>query len=539
MNDKKLTICAWCTIVKLSIAIYLRSGGNTMIFSKLVEKMSKEYSINILSLSDDLEIQDVALIDNKHENSVKNTLYFGYDKQLKNRTSAPAQCILAHTENSSLSIPNVGNLALVDEASLFTVFNDAKTLIETTRSKGIFEELTALADETHSIEAVLDAASLRLGNSLLFCDMNFKIIASSMSIPVPDPLWKDNIKQGYCSYEFINGVMELDSIRNASQTTTAVEVTCDQSPYRKLSSKVFHNRAQVGFILMIEGDSKLLPSHYEMLSTVSSIISYTIDYYAPDLFEGISLYQQILYDLLIGAPSKDIMPRLSELHFPSKMLTLFICPTRYLGRQHLKKYTSKNLKRLIPGTHVTYHKNGIVAIIPIKNDAEIDNEQLKLLDEFSQTEHVRIGISNSFSSIENFVSHFEQANAALELGQKLNPNELICRYLNYQVFDLFSEVKNPDILGRFCHPALAVLRQYDHNNKTHLYETLCVFLDNGCNIKLTSEHLYIHRNSLVYRLNRITEICHIDLEDINTTFLLRLSFLIDSYNRLNTVNTWR
>lgn len=510
-----------------------------MIFSKLVEKMSKEYSIDILSLSEDLEIQDVALIDNKHENTIKNTLYFGYDKQLRNGTSTPAQCILAHTENSSISLPSVGNLALVDEASLFTIFNEAKTLIETTRRKGIFEELTALADETHSIEAVLDAASVRLGNSLLFCDMNFKIIASSMSIPVLDPLWKDNIKQGYCSYEFINGVMELESIRNASQTTTAVEVTCDKSPYRKLSIKVFHNRAQVGFILMIEGDNKLLPSHYEMLSTVSSVISYTVDYYAPDLFEGISLYQQLLYDLLIGAPSKDIMPRLSELHFPSNMLTLFICPTRYLGREHLKKHTSKNLKRLIPGTHVTYHKNGIVAIIPLKNNVEIDNENLELLNEFSQTEHVRIGISNSFASIENFVSHYEQAYAALELGQKLNPNELVCRYLNYQVFDLFSEVKNPDILGRFCHPALAVLRQYDHNNNTHLYETLCIFLDNGCNIKFTSEHLYIHRNSLVYRLNRIKEICQLDLEDINTIFLLRLSFMIDSYNRLNTVNTWR
>lgn len=510
-----------------------------MIFSKLVEKMSKDYTINVLSLNEDLEIQDVALIDNKHENTLRHTLYFGYDKQLINGTSVPAQCILAHTENSAVPLQDADNLALVDETSLFTIFNEAKTLIETTRTKGIFEELTALADKTHSIEAVLDAASVRLGNSLLFCDMNFKIIASSISIPVLDPLWKENIKQGYCSYEFINGVKELESIRNASQTAVAVEVTCDKSPYRKLSSKVFHNRVQVGFILMIEGDNKFLPSHYEMLSTVSSVISYTINYYAPDLFEGISLYQQLLYDLLIGAPSKDILPRLSELRFPSKMLTLFIYPTRYLGREHLKKHTSRNLKILIPGTHVTYHKNGIVAIVPLKNDAEMDTEQFELLKEFSKAEHAQIGISNSFSSIENFVSHFEQAYAALELGQKLNPNELVYRYLNYQVFDLFSEVKNPDILGRFCHPALAVLRQYDHNNNTNLYETLCIFLDNGCSVKFTSERLHLHRNSLVYRLNRITEICKIDLEDINTIFLLRLSFLIDSYNRLNTVNTWR
>jgi DNA-binding PucR family transcriptional regulator len=221
------------------------------------------------------------------------------------------------------------------------------------------------------------------------------------------------------------------------------------------------------------------------------------------------------------------------------MSVLFIRPTKYLGRQHLKKYTTPKLKMLFPGAHVTYHKNGIAAIIPLKADTVIDAEELQILKDFSEEEQVRIGVSNSFSSIENFVSHYEQAYAALELGEELNPEETVCHYIDYQVFDLFRAVKNPDILGRFCHPALAVLRQYDHKNNTHMYETLCIFLDNGCNIKLTSESLYIHRNSLAYRLDRIKEICHIDLEDVNTVFLLRLSFLIDSYNKLNTVNTWR
>lgn len=339
----------------------------------------------------------------------------------------------------------------------------------------------------------------------------------------------------------INAVKELDSIKNASKakTTTAIEVSCNKSPYHKLSSKVFRNGVQVGFLLMIESNNNLLPYHYEMLSTISHIISYTIDYYAPDLFEASSLYQQLLYDLLIGAPSKDIIPKLSELRFASNMSVLFIRPTKYLGREHLKKYTSKNLKMCFPRTHVTYHKNAIVAIIPLNADTEITIEQLQILKDFSTSEQVKIGISNSFSSIENFVSHYEQACAALELGQTLNPNEIVFRYIDYQVFDLFSEVKNPDVLGRFCHPALAVLRQYDHKNNSNLYETLCIFLNNGSNSKLTSERLYIHRNSLAYRLNRIKEICHIDIDDINTVFLLRLSFLIDSYNKLNTVNTWR
>jgi hypothetical protein len=508
--------------------------GKTMTFTKLIERISEEYSINILSQGEDLEIQDVALIDNKHNNTISTTLYFGYDKQLTNSVSVPYQCIIARTAPAVSPLSTVGNIALVTEDSLFTIFNIAKTLIETTRKGvGIFEELTTLADKTHNIEAVIDAASVRLGNSLLFCDMNFKIIASSTSVPVLDPLWKENTKQGYCCYDFINEVKKLKSIRNASQTTATVEVTCTNSPYRKLSSKVFHNQTQIGFLLLIEGENNFLPSHFEMLSIISRVISYTIAYYTPDLFEKNSLYHELLYDMLIGAPSKDIMPRLEKLQFPAKMLVLFIRPTRYLGQQYLKSFICKNLKILLPGTHVTYHKNGIVAVTPLKIDTELNSDLLEILKDFSKKERIQIGISNSFNSIENFVSYYEQAYAALEFGHKLNLEELVYPYQNYQVFDLFSEVKNPDKLRRFCHPALAVLSQYDHDNNSQLYKTLCVFIDKGCNIKLTSESLYIHRNSLAYRLNRITEICQIDLSNNNTLFVLRLSFLIDRYNELN------
>jgi DNA-binding PucR family transcriptional regulator len=65
-----------------------------------------------------------------------------------------------------------------------------------------------------------------------------------------------------------------------------------------------------------------------------------------------------------------------------------------------------------------------------------------------------------------------------------------------------------------------------------------VYIENKCNIKLTAGSLFIHRNSLVYRLDRIAEICGVDLSNVNTLFLLRLSFLIDRYNELNTSVEW-
>lgn len=511
----------------------------TMTFSNLVERITKEFTVDILSQGEDAEVRDVAFIDKKYSVASNNTIYFGYDRQLRTITTLPRFCILAKTDDFlPTSITNC-NILLVEEDSFFTIFNDAKTLIETTNGKGIFEELTELADKTHSIETVIDTASVRLGNSLLFCDMNFKIIASSVTIPILDPLWTENTSQGYCSYEFISGVKELKSIQNVSQTTSSIEVTCPQSPHRKLTCKVFHNQTQIGFLLMIEGDNPILPSHFEMLSTVSHVLSYTTAYYNSDLFEENSLYHELLYDMLIGAPSKEITPRLSKLYFPTRMKVLFIRPTRYLGTQYLNNFTHKNLKLQIPGTYTTYHNKGIVAVVPLKEESCAESDLIDILNHICEKEHIRIGISNSFNNMENFVNYYEQAHSAFEMAQKIKSEEMVCEYQNYQIFDLFSETKNPDKLGCYCHPALSALRLYDHKNSSELYKTLCVFINKGCNIKLTSESLYIHRNSLVYRLNRITQLCELDFTDVNTIFLLRLSFLIDRYNELNTSTEWK
>lgn len=509
--------------------LYLPIRKDTkMTFQTIVKKLSKDHNIELVSCTDSIELQDISLIDCRNQSPAVATLFFGYDKQLENLYSIPCHCILAKTSKSLLKKGE--NIAFVPKDSLFTVFNDAKMLMKTNSDKGIFEELTTIADQTRNIDAVIDAASVRLENALIFCDRNFKIITSSTTYPVTDSLWIDYTKQGYCSYKFINGVKELESVKNASFTTASIEVTCPLSPYRKLSSKVFHNQTQVGFLLLLEGEKQILPSHFDMLSIISYVISYTIAFYLPNLFEGKSLYHEVLYDMLIGSPSKEISQQLKKLTFPNEMLALFIRSTIDPGSSYLKDSIGRLLNERIPGTHITYIDKGIAVLIPYNGDSLKVSDLNQVFQDISESQHLRIGISYPFKNIQNFANYYAQAHSALELGQKMNSEQLVCHYCNYQIFDLFSETKHPENIGRFCHPALSILRQNDLENHSELYKTLCIYIENACSIKLTSESLFIHRNSLVYRLNKIVELCHLDFTDSNTLFLLRLSFLIDCYN---------
>ena len=76
------------------------------------------------------------------------------------------------------------------------------------------------------------------------------------------------------------------------------------------------------------------------------------------------------------------------------------------------------------------------------------------------------------------------------------------------------------------HPALNIIADYDQANQSELLNTLRVYLDNDCNAQKCGRLLFLHRNSLVYRVRRIQEISGCNLNDPQERAYLRLSFLL-------------
>jgi len=74
-------------------------------------------------------------------------------------------------------------------------------------------------------------------------------------------------------------------------------------------------------------------------------------------------------------------------------------------------------------------------------------------------------------------------------------------------------------------PALETLRLHDAKHGTDYYQTLYAYLLCERNQTLTAQKLYIHRNSLIYRIGRIEEIMGMDLNNERDRLYLLLSYL--------------
>ena len=91
---------------------------------------------------------------------------------------------------------------------------------------------------------------------------------------------------------------------------------------------------------------------------------------------------------------------------------------------------------------------------------------------------------------------------------------------------LVDAIRESSAVDGLLHPALNIIERYDRENQTDLLRTLKVYLENDCNAQKCGRLLFLHRNSLVYRVHRIQEISGCDLSDPTERSYLRISFLL-------------
>lgn len=178
----------------------------------------------------------------------------------------------------------------------------------------------------------------------------------------------------------------------------------------------------------------------------------------------------------------------------------------------------------IPILSSSYTKN-IIALINV-NNTSLDTLNtlfphiLNYIKENYPNYIVNIGIGTRQKSLEKYKLSYEQASKCINLAIKQKQKNMIYYYEQLGLYQLFYDINNKTLLENFVHNILYSLMAYDKKYNTNLIQTLEVYLNKNCNLNQTAETLFIHRNTIKYRLQRIEEITNTSLNDAFT----RLNF---------------
>ena len=139
-----------------------------------------------------------------------------------------------------------------------------------------------------------------------------------------------------------------------------------------------------------------------------------------------------------------------------------------------------------------------------------------------------IGLGGDYDSLEKLRISYREANFALRICDK-NLHSAYVLYRTTGVYKLFNKIHDFQVLKEFYNEMLDPLFQYDTKNNSEFAKTLETYFTEGKNVIAASEILYIHRNTLKYRLHRIEEILGYSLCDPEEEINLQIAFKIKKY----------
>jgi purine catabolism regulator len=136
---------------------------------------------------------------------------------------------------------------------------------------------------------------------------------------------------------------------------------------------------------------------------------------------------------------------------------------------------------------------------------------------------ISIGVGSYHPGIAGLRIAYHEAEQAGQIGREFFGPDQVTTFSDLGLYRLLYAFRQSSELAAFCEETLAPLTDYDAKNGTALVETLEAFFRCDASLRTAADALYLHRNSLAYRLRRISEITGLNLDNLEDRFRLQLA----------------
>jgi DNA-binding PucR family transcriptional regulator len=91
------------------------------------------------------------------------------------------------------------------------------------------------------------------------------------------------------------------------------------------------------------------------------------------------------------------------------------------------------------------------------------------------------------------------------------------------IYRLLLGVEDKELINDYLTNTIGKIIKYDAENKTNLCETLECYLRNNGSVNETSKEMFVHRNTINYKLNKLEEILDADLSSLELRMQLMMA----------------
>ncbi len=141
-----------------------------------------------------------------------------------------------------------------------------------------------------------------------------------------------------------------------------------------------------------------------------------------------------------------------------------------------------------------------------------------------------VGIGTTVEGIKDLASSFKEAQVALEVGKVFDNERPIIRYDHLGVARLIYQL--PTTLCEMFLREVFKRGSIESLDQETLF-TIQKFFENNLNVSETSRKLFVHRNTLVYRLEKIKRLTGLDLREFDDAIVFKVALMVKKYLSAN------
>lgn len=287
----------------------------------------------------------------------------------------------------------------------------------------------------------------------------------------------------------------------------------------------------VGSISFFTKGGHLKKSRMDMMPAIAQILSIQMQRSDSFLLNKTLYYAHLFQQMQEGTLARDaeqIKANFSLFGYRLRpyMHLLFIDVSQEFLPLEQLQLLAQRVHAHIPNSIYTVNQTGVTFLA---SDDEPREEALcdkAALAQVLKGTSARIGMSEVFIDPHTTPMHLAQAKRALTAAARLNSTEKVTTYAHWRMYDLLLNVEDGDVLELSCFPPVMRLLDHDEHEGTSLMHTLYEHLRRPNKPAEVAALLFIHKNTLYYRLERIREIMDCDLHDAQTVANIQITFCI-------------
>lgn len=195
----------------------------------------------------------------------------------------------------------------------------------------------------------------------------------------------------------------------------------------------------------------------------------------------------------------------------------------------------REILRFYPNAHYVKLSDIIIFVLSIRPKERKQMEK-QIAEAFSRIQKsienipftISFGIGRYYENIEQIYLSYQEAREVIRLSYMFSWFNRILYYEKMDLFRIFLPILDNQEALEACRNCLQPLLDYDRKNGKNMLETLQVVSECDWNLKLAAERMFLHPNSVKYRMEQIEKLIHRNCREHSDRLLIEIAILVQT-----------